>query len=105
LGESEIVRFHERLKLRQETEAKLRREEKRRKRNWKRTAGLPAFCYSCKKEMTYKELFSRNAGRQNPHGKNNRCEKCFDAELNSPADDFRGGENYAGEEIWWKLAP
>jgi hypothetical protein len=50
--------------------------------------------------MTYKELFSRNAGRQNPHGKNNRCEPCFDAELAD--NDYSGGERWSGEEIWWK---
>lgn len=78
----------------------MRRDERRRRRNWKRIAGLPAFCYLCKKEMTYKELFSRNAGRQNPHGKNNRCEPCFDKELAD--NDYSGGERWSGEEIWWK---
>lgn len=97
------MRFHERLKLREEREAQLRREERRRKRNWKRIAGLPAFCYSCKKEMTYATLAVFNGGRKHPHGKENRCEKCLDAEL--ALNDYSGEERFSGEEIYWKLRP
>jgi hypothetical protein len=79
----------------------LLREAKRRKGNWKRIAGLPAFCYSCKKETTYAKLFTFGAGRKHPHGKENRCEQCFDAELK---EDFSvGSEHYAGEDIFWRL--
>jgi hypothetical protein len=96
------MRYAERARIRQENEANLRRDEKRRKRNWKRIAGLPAFCYSCKQEMTYAKLFTFGAGRRNPHGKANRCEKCFDAELND-LECGVGSERYPGEEIFWRL--
>ena len=95
------MRYQERAKLRQENEAKLRRDEKRRKRNWKRIAGLPAFCYSCKKEMTYGKLFTFNAGRKHPHGKGNKCEPCFDKSLED--DIYMEEPRYAGEDIFWRL--
>ena len=98
------MRYQERAKLRQENEAMLRRDEKRRKRNWKRIAGLPAFCYSCKKEMTYGKLFTFNAGRKHPNGKGNLCEPCFDKSLEDDGLLMHGEEpRYAGDDIFWRL--
>lgn len=80
------MRYKERAKLKAQFEAEWKRQENRRKRNWKRIAGLPAFCYSCKKESTYAEL-AITPVPHHPHKKDNRCEECFNAELSSPGFD------------------
>lgn len=96
------MRYAERLRLRMEQEREHKRTERKLRNRIKRLAGRTAYCYLCKKESTYGELFVVGFGRAHPHSKGNRCEPCFDRELaedESPAFDT----HYIGEDIFWRL--
>lgn len=98
------MRYAERKALRQEQERLSRREQARHRRRWKRLSGRTAHCYSCKKESTYGELHIISYPAH-PHSKKNRCEPCFDKEINEDSYSPGFGERYPGEEIWWKTSP